>query len=715
MKQVVQNLGSGETSLIDVPVGKCLNRHVLIGVQASLISLGTEKMLVEFGQAGLIEKARKQPEKVKMVLEKAKTDGVMATYGAVQSKLNQPIAMGYCTAGIVLDESGTEFKSGDRVLSNGPHAEVVSVAQNLVAKIPSTVTFETATFAPVAAIGLQGIRLVSPQLGETVVVMGLGLIGLLTVQMLIAQGCRVIGLDFDEAKLGLAKEYGADVVQLDGKSNPVGAVLTLNDGVGVDAVLITASTASSDPVTHAAHMCRKRGKIVLVGVTGLNLSRADFYEKELSFQVSCSYGPGRYDEEYEKKGNDYPLGFVRWTEKRNFQAVLRMMESGAIDVSSLITSRYPISEAVSVYQGLSANKGALGVILEYDANKPASELLERQVDLRQSKPVVTSSKGKIVAGVLGAGNYASRVLIPAMKKADISLNTVVSSGGLTASHHGEVNGFDFASSDKQNVLDNADINLVVIATRHDSHSELVCEALNAGKHVFVEKPLALTHEELNSIESTWNSLGDDAAQQLMVGFNRRFAPQIQTMKKLLDSVNEPKTFNFTMNAGSIPKESWVQSEESGGGRIIGEACHLIDLMRFLVGHPIVSVYARGIGKLDSSGVMEDKAIIVLGFADGSIGSVHYFANGDKSFPKERFEVFAAGKVLQLDNFRKLTGFGWPTFKKENHMKQDKGQDACIAQFAKNLAIGELSPIPMSELLEVSRATIDAAEQIRADQ
>jgi len=672
-------------------------------------------MLVEFGQASMLEKARKQPEKVKMVLEKAKTDGVQATYDAVRSKLNQPIQMGYCSAGVVLEEADTEFKPGDRVLSNGAHAEVVCVPHNLVAKIPESVSFEAASFTPVAAIGLQGIRLISPQIGETVVVMGLGLIGLLTVQMLLAQGCRVIGLDFDAAKLKLAEQFGAETVTLDGKSNPVGTVVSMNDGIGVDAVLITASTASSEPVTHAAQMSRKRGKIVLVGVAGLNLSRADFYEKELSFQVSCSYGPGHYDEDYEQKGNDYPLAFVRWTEKRNFEAVLRMIATGAIDVTSLITSRHAIADAESVYQGLADQKGALGVILEYDENNPAETLLERKVPLRNARSSGASSQSKVVAGVLGAGNYASRVLIPAMKKAGITLDTVVSSGGLSASHHGEVNGFDFASSDKNTVLENQSVNLVVIATRHDSHAALVCDALKAGKHVFVEKPLALTHDELASVESTWNALGEEASQQVMVGFNRRFAPQVVTMKKLLDTVNEPKTFNFTMNAGDIPKESWVQSTEAGGGRIIGEACHLIDLMRFMVGHPIVSVQARGIGKPDSSSIKEDKAIILLGFADGSVGSVHYFANGDKSFPKERFEAFAAGRVLQLDNFRKLVGYGWPGFKKENLMKQDKGQDACIAKFADNLSQGKSSPIPMAELLEVSKATIDAAEQIRASE
>jgi len=712
MKQIVQNLGSGETKLLDVPAPQCANRHVLFRNHASLISLGTERMLVEFGHAGLIAKARMQPDKIKMVLEKVATDGLVTTVDAVRSKLNQPIAMGYCSAGVVLESVDTAFNVGDRIVTNGPHAEVSCVSRNLAALIPDNVSFEHAAFVPVAAIGLQGIRLVVPQLGETIVVAGLGLIGLLVVQMLVVQGCRVIGLDFDDKKLKLAETYGAKTYKLKGDVSPVSSVLALNDGQGVDAVVVTASTASSDPITHAAQMSRKRGRIVLVGVTGLNLSRADFYEKELTFQVSCSYGPGRYDKEYEIKGNDYPLGFVRWTQKRNFEAILQMLSNGSLDVSNLISNRHAFSHAEAVYRGLSDDKSALGVILAYDTDNQQDDLSLTKV--RLSKEIANSNGGSnVVAGVIGAGNYASRILIPAMGQAGISLNTIVSKGGLSAAHHGNVNGFETASSDSASVFENDDINLAVIATRHDSHAGFVCDALNCGKHVFVEKPLGLTHEEINEVEATWNALPKESTQQVMVGFNRRFAPQVVSMKRLLDDTMEPKCFNFMMNAGLIPADSWVQSINGGGGRIIGEACHLIDLMRFLVGDAIVSVQAKGIGRADGSGTSEDKAAIILGFADGSIGTIHYFANGDKRFSKERFEVFAAGGILQLDNFRKLTGFGWPGFAKQNLMKQNKGQQACIAAFADAIRGGHSCPISMTELLEVSRVTIDAAEMIRA--
>ena len=543
------------------------------------------------------------------------------------------------------------------------------------------------------------------------VVIGLGLIGLLVVQMLKGQGCNVIGFDFDSSKIDLAREYGAAAIALNDQIDPVAEVMSFTNQNGADAVIVTASTQSSEPMKQAAHMSRKRGKIILVGVTGLNLSRADLYEKELTLQVSCSYGPGRYDTEYENRGNDYPYAYVRWTEQRNFEATLRLMSTGVINVDKLISSTYPLSEAVDIYKKLGEDKSALGVVIQYDQTKDESELVAKKVVLRQ-RHASDNATGAVVAGVLGAGNYASRVLIPAMKKARIGLHTIVAPSGVNASHHGIVNNFQVASSDNASVLDNPEINLAVIATRHDSHASLVCEALEAGKHVFVEKPLALNHEELDQIETTWNALDATNDSRLMVGFNRRYAPLMMKLKSLIASVNEPKCVTMTMNAGIIPADSWVQSTDIGGGRIIGEACHLIDLSRHLVGHEITSIYARGIGKPDSSGVSEDKATITLGFADGSIATIHYFANGDKAMSKERFEVFAGGRVLTLDNFRRLTGYGWSNFKKMSSMKQDKGQDTCIADFAKAIAANAATPIPMSELLEVSRAAIDAAQMIR---
>ncbi len=701
-------MSTGETRLVDVPVPKNNKSSVLIQATQSLISIGTERMLVEFGKANMLDKARQQPEKVKMVLEKVSTDGLMATVDAVKSKLDQPLALGYCHVGQIIEvgQDVSEFKQGDRVVSNGSHASVVSVSRNLTAAIPDSVTDEEAAFTVLASIGLQGIRLAKPSLGESFVVTGLGLIGLLTVQLLRAHGCRVLGIDFDESKLEIARQFGAETVSLNKGQDPVEAGMAFSRGRGVDAVIITASTKSSDPVSQAARMSRKRGRIVLVGVTGLELDRSEFYQKELSFQVSCSYGPGRYDSNYENKGQDYPLGFVRWTEQRNFEAILDMMADGRLNVKPLISHRFNFDDAVEAYKTLSDDKQALGIILQYP-DVPQESLIVKQVTLKKD---VSFKADQPVCGFIGAGNYASRILIPAYAKAGAQLHTIVSSGGVSATHHGEKNGFHKATTDVAEVLENDEINTVAVVTQHNTHASYVIDALNRGKNVFVEKPLALDDEELDAIEQAYH---ESANSKLMVGFNRRFAPQIVKMKALLQSVNQPKSFIMTMNAGAIPKDTWVQDIKIGGGRIIGEACHYIDLMLYLAGAKIVSIQARRMGNHPAVEVTEDKAAILLGFDDGSFGTIHYLANGGKAFPKERIEVFAGDAVLQLDNFRKLRGFGWKNFKKMNLMRQDKGQAACVVAFLESIRSGKPSPISFEELMEVSRYTIEAARQLRS--
>jgi predicted dehydrogenase/threonine dehydrogenase-like Zn-dependent dehydrogenase len=710
MKQILQDMANGGTTVTEAPVPQCSKGHLLISTTTSLISAGTERMLVGFGKASLIDKARQQPEKVKMVLEKVQTDGLLTTYDAVKSKLAQPLALGYCNVGIVHEVgAGVEdFKVGDRVVSNGPHADMVKVPKNLCAKIPDNVSDESASFAVVASIGLQGIRLAQPTLGESFVVTGAGLIGLLTIQMLRANGCRVLAIDFDQSKLDLAKQFGADICNPGKGEDPVAVGLAFSRGVGVDGVIITASTKVSDPVTQAARMSRKRGRIILVGVTGLELNRADFYEKELSFQVSCSYGPGRYDTEYEDKGNDYPFGFVRWTEQRNFVAVLDMMAAGSLNVEPLITQRFEFEDATKAYDALTEDKSGLGLLLKY--NSPVETRLEKRVVLR---PISIEPKNAVV-GFIGAGNYASRILIPAFKKASSQLHTIVTSGGINGVIYGEKTGFAEASTDFEGLLDNKDINTVAIATRHNSHAYFVERVLSAGKNVFVEKPLALTVEEIEKIETVYNqNIQNNQYVRVMVGFNRRFSPQVQKMKTLLDTVKEPKSFIMTMNAGAIPADHWTQDNAVGGGRIIGEACHFIDLMRFLAGSKIVSIQARRMGETDAVQVLEDKASITLGFEDGSFGTIFYLANGASSFPKERVEVFTAGRVLQLDNFRKLKAFGWPGFNKMNLWRQDKGQDACAAVFVDSIRDGKEAPIPADEIFEVARVTIQVAEILSA--
>ena len=709
MKQIVQYLNSGETAVVDAPAPKALPGTVVIRTTRSLISAGTERMLVGFGKASMLQKAKQQPDKVKQVLAKVKTDGLVSTIDAVRSKLDQPIPLGYCNVGEVIEVGAGvfDFAVGDRVASNGPHADIVRVSRLLCARVPDNVDDDMAAFTVVASIGLQGIRLATPTLGETVVVTGAGLLGLLTIQLLLAQGCRVLAIDYDESKLAIARDLGARTCNPGAGEDAVSAGMAFTQGRGVDAVIITASTDSNDPVTQAAQMSRKRGRIILVGVTGLKLNRADFYEKELSFQVSCSYGPGRYDSDYEAGGHDYPFGLVRWTQQRNFEAILDLMASQKIDTEALVTQRFAFEDAGAAYASLTNDKSGLGLLIAYSS--PLAERLETRVSLNPEPRFDSASP---VLGVIGAGNYASRILIPAFKKADAVLHTLVSSGGLSSSLQGRKAGFLHASSTNADIFNNSDINTAVIATRHDSHASLAAKALEHGKNVFVEKPLGLTSTDVDLVEASYNvAHSDGAGPQLMVGFNRRFAPQIVKMKSLLSSVSEPKSFLMVMNAGAIPADHWTQDPLIGGGRIIGEACHFIDLMRFLAGSPIVTVAARRMGSGSGVGVTEDKASITLGFEDGSFGTIMYLANGAMSFPKERIEVFTAGRTLQIDNFRKMTGFGWPSFSSFNLRSQDKGQQECPAKFLKAINSG-IPAIPVAEIFEVARATIDAADQLR---
>jgi predicted dehydrogenase/threonine dehydrogenase-like Zn-dependent dehydrogenase len=703
MKQILQNLKNGSTSTIEVPCPQVSSGQLLIRTNRSLISAGTERMMVDFGKANPIDKARQQPDKVRMVLEKIKTDGLMPTLDAVRNKLDQPLPLGYCNVGVVLETGRgvAGFEIGDRIASNGKHAEVVSVPVNLCAHIPDAVSDDEAAFTVLGAIALQGIRLVQPTLGESVVVTGLGLIGQLTVQLLRAHGCRVLGIDFDATRLALAKSFGAEVVNLGAGEDPVSAAERFSRGRGVDAVVVTAATKSSEPMHQAALMCRKRGRIVLVGVTGLELSRDDFFKKELTFQVSASYGPGRYDPNYEEKGQDYPVGFVRWTEQRNLEAVLDMMASGRLDVKPLISHRFSLEQTEAAYAVVGGTEPSMGILLEYPSVLEKADAVVRTATVRlttnvQTRTGVERNKTPAVAFV-GSGNYATGVLIPAFKDAGAKLATVASSAGVSGVHAGKKFGFDETTTDTASLFSDPQLDALVITTRHNSHAQLVLQALAAGKHVFVEKPLCLTLDELAEIEAAART------PIVMVGFNRRFAPQVQKVKALLAGVQGPKSFVMTVNAGAIPADHWAQDAEVGGGRIIGEACHFIDLLRFLCGTRITSQHVTRMDTLTN-----DSVSISLGFEDGSIGTVHYLANGSKAFPKERLEVFAAGRVLQLDNFRKLQGFGWPGFNKLNLWRQDKGQKACAAAFIKAIAQGGPAPIPFDEIVEVARVSIEVA-------
>ncbi|HBX65484.1 MAG: dehydrogenase [Balneola sp.] len=707
MKQIIQDLKSGDTILEEVPVPRVGSGKVLIKTHRTLVSLGTEKMLVSFGQANLLDKARSQPEKVKQVIDKMKTDGIQPTLEAVFRKLGTPLPLGYSQAGEVVEvgKGVTEFSPGDRVVSNGNHAEYVAVPKNLVAKIPEGVSYEEASFTVVGAIGLQGIRLVQPTLGETVAVIGLGLIGLITAQLLKANGCKVVGFDLDEDKLKRAESYGITAVN-SGKQDPVRFMEEFTGQVGADAVIITASTKSNDVIKQSANMSRKRGRIVLVGVVGLDIDRADFYEKELSFQVSCSYGPGRYDEEYEQRGNDYPLPFVRWTEKRNFEAILEAIRNGSLDVQSLITERVKLEDYLEIY-GDMGRGNSIASILEYPGSnieQGTSNIQRRTISI--SSPSYKSSKGTIA--IVGAGNFTQAMILPALDKVGASMKYVVSSGGLSSTTLAKKYKIPNSTTDLDAVLSDEEVDGVVITTQHNLHAGMTIQSLRAGKQVFVEKPLALKPEELDEIISSVEETGSTVT----VGFNRRFSPHAEKMRALIGERPGPMNVIATMNAGHIPPDVWVHDLESGGGRIVGEACHYVDLITYLTGSKVMEVSMQAMGTDPKENT--DNASIHLKYENGSLGVINYFANGNKSYSKERVEVYYQGNNLILDNFRRLDGYGFGGgfTSKILKTKQDKGHHKQFELLTKRWKEGGEPLIPFDEIVNTTKATFAAIESLK---
>lgn len=699
MKQIIQDLKKGNTILEEIPSPLVRKGHVLIKTHCSLVSLGTEKMLVEFGKANLLSKARQQPEKVKQVLDKIKTEGLIPTLEAVFNKLDEPLPLGYCNAGEVIEvgEGVTEFKIGDRVASNGQHAEIVCIPKNLVAKIPDNVSYEEAAFTVIGSIGLQGIRLVNPTMGETVVVIGLGLIGLITTELLIANGCNVIGFDFDTRKVEIANKNGAKAY-VASAVDVVKIVEELTHGNGCDAVVITASTKSDEVISQAAQMSRKRGRIVLVGVIGLNIQRADFYKKELSFQVSCSYGPGRYDDDYENKGVDYPLAYVRWTEKRNFETILNAISKKHLNVKPLITERVPLANYLQIYEQMGGD--SIASLLEYPLTANGNERVIA-VKSFQTRP----AKG--VIGIIGAGNFTKMTVMPAIKNAGAHYKYISSAGGLTAKSLANKYGFEFSTTDYKEILNDKDVDIVMITTRHNMHASLVSETLNAGKHVFVEKPLALNNDELNKIIDAYNHLKSPLS--VNVGFNRRFSPHAQKAKQLLGS--SPLNIIATMNAGFIPADVWVHDMKVGGGRIIGEACHFIDLMVFLTGSKVKQVCMNAMGANPEENT--DNAIITLKFENGSQGVINYFSNGSKEYAKERVEVYSQGRILIVDNFIKMTGFGFKGFSSMK-TRLDKGHKTQFEKLIEKIKEGGEPLIPFEELINTSKASFAAIESMKTN-
>lgn len=757
MKQIVQNLKTGATEIVEAPTPGAAQGQILIRTSRSLVSAGTERMLVDFGKAGWIDKARQQPEKVKQVLDKVRTDGVMPTVEAVFNKLDEPMVLGYCNAGTVVEATGIGsgamgFAVGDRVASNGPHAEFVSVPRNLCAKIPEGVSDEEAAFTVLGSIALQGVRLAMPTLGERFMVFGLGLVGLLTVQFLRASGCPVLAVDVSDERLRLAEGFGAETVNAASGADPASAAMAWTGGNGVDGVLIAASAKGDEIVHQAAQACRKRGRIVLVGVVDLHLRRSDFYEKELTFQVSCSYGPGRYDEKYEQGGQDYPFGFVRWTEQRNFEAVLEAMRSGQLRVKELITHRIPLNSASEAYGPVLHDPTALGIVIEYPEISATTEhrpvrakrneiasASPRNDDVQKGLDSRRRGNDSVTVGVIGAGNFARSTLLPALSRTDAKLAAVADINGVAAAHAARKFGAEKAVSDYRLILDDPAVQAVFVLVGHHLHARFICEALEAGKHVFVEKPLAITEVQLEEVIAAyggkgidschrWNDAegcGNDAkrsesdalrhargeGKMVMLGFNRRFSPHTMKIKDLLRGRTEPLCMTMTVNAGFIPPDDWTQDPERGGGRIIGEGCHFIDLLSHLADSPVVQVSAQMVG--GNGPVRDDKMSILLGFADGSAGTVHYFSNGSKSYPKETLDIFGDGRVIRMENFRLTRGYGFRGFRSFRTWRQDKGHRAEVAAFISAVASGGPPVIPFDEIINATRASFAAVESAGA--
>jgi len=696
MKKLVQHINDGKIELVNCPTPSIGKQEILCETKCSLISSGTERMLLDFGKSNFLQKALKEKDRVRDVLDKIKTDGLVPTIEAVNHKLNTPIPLGYSNVGTVI-ATGKEvenYKMGDRIVSNASHSEVVSTQKHLSAIIPDNVSDETASFTVIASIAMHGIRLANVTLGETVAVVGSGLIGLLTIQILKANGCNVIAYDLDDDKLMLAEKFGAKSFHLGKEGSEEKFALNHTKNIGVDKTIITASTKSNEPIKLASKITRKRGKIILVGVVDIHFDRSDLYEKEISFQVSCSYGPGRYDNNYENKGIDYPIGYVRWTEQRNFDAVLKLMSEGKIVTKDLLTEKYKFDDVSNAYNSLLNSQNIISILLEYSSNnrKTIEDIIQiSQKSFNSTDPIIS---------VVGCGNYAQRNIIPLLKKMNLNLDTVISKEGLSGTIYGKKFGFSNSSSNFKKSLSDSSSNTFFITTRHNLHSEMVNECIKKEKNVFCEKPLALSLEELDKIKQNYEKFNS----KIMIGFNRRFSSLTIKAKQLLENCHSPKSFIFTFNSGFIPKDHWVNDKKVGGGRILGEACHHIDLMRFLCGKKITDINTSFL-KNDQM----DTAILTLTFEDGSIGCINYFSNGSKSHSKEDIKIFCEEKILHIDNFKTLRGYGWNNFRNIKLFSQDKGQKKCLLEFINSIKSGLPSPIPFDEIYEVSKFSIHASK------
>ncbi len=706
MKQVVQSFKTGDLEVKEVPWPQISKGYILVENKASLISTGTERGTVKVAKANLLDKARQRPDLVAQVLQNARKEGIRATFDKVRNKLDSPKALGYSSAGIVLAslDTGNKYKPGDRVVCAGQdlasHAEVVSIPQNLVAKIPENVSFEDAAFTTSGAIAMQGVRQAEVQLGENVCVIGLGLLGQLTAQLLKAAGCHVYGIDLEEHFVKLAEELAIDEASLRDNPNLIESCNQFTKANGFDKVIITASTKSNDPVNLASEIAAKRGLIIVVGAVGMQLEREPFfYKKELELKMSCSYGPGRYDVGYEELGTDYPYAYVRWTEQRNMEAFLQLVAKGSIKLKPLTSHVFDIDNAAEAYKLVSGEveENSIGIILQYPERTKSKEI---KLDKRPE----SGSNNDLVVSFIGAGSFAQSYLIPNVKN-KASLDCVVAGRGINAEHVAQKFGFAQALTEVKDVFGDQSSNIVFVATLHNTHAQYVTDCLIAGKHVFVEKPLALNEEELHMVTDAYGK----SNTILAIGFNRRFSSAAQKVKQVFEGMNAPMLMNFRVNAGMLPEDHWSQIEEIGGGRLIGEVCHFIDLMQFVTNSEPVKVYAESIPGLSKERRNNDNISVNISFKDGSVGSLVYASNGDKSMAKERLEFFSGETSAVILDFSSVIIHR--NNKASTIKTKGKGHKQEIEAFLDGVKNGTSFPIPFESIYKTTLATFRCLDSL----
>jgi predicted dehydrogenase/threonine dehydrogenase-like Zn-dependent dehydrogenase len=707
MKQIIQSYKTGKMEVIEVPIPACDENGILAQTSYSLISAGTEKMLIDIAKKSMLGKAKARPDLVQQVLNKIKKEGLLTTFKKVKTKLEVPIPLGYSCAGRVL-MTGSKIKTlqpDDRVACAGAgfanHAEVNYIPKNLAVKIPDSVTDEQAAFTTLAAIALQGVRQCNPTIGEKVVVIGIGLIGLITVQLLKSNGCDVLAVDIDRARLKMAEKLGADAIAE--SPNIIEATDNFTSGFGADAVIITAASKSPQIVSDAGLISRLKGRVVMVGMTPINIPRDIYYKKELDFRLSMSYGPGRYDPDYEIAGLDYPLSYVRWTEQRNMETILNLIAQGRLDVDSLITHRFNFDQVLDAYKLINGeiDEPYLGVLLKYDTTKQH----EHSIAVRSSSPI---GEKEITIGLIGAGNFAQSVLLPRIVKEDCVLDTLVESNPINSAVVSRRYPVRKIASNLDDVLKDDEINTVFITTPHHLHSAQVIQALQAGKHVFVEKPLTISEDSLEQVKSIY----EKADRHLMVGFNRRFSNHAQKIRERLCAIRTPVVMNYIVNAGPIPPDHWIQNPEIGGGRIIGEVCHFVDFMQYISNNDISAIFATAIRTENKNLYHYDSVQIILDFRNGSIGNITYHALGDSSLPKEYFEVSGGGFTAKLYDFKRTEmTFNGKTKSFSTH-SQDKGFTMEYRSFLRAVK-GEIPiPIKFDSLYRTTLTTFRILESIQ---